>query len=174
MTSPSPVQQLRDTVRNGRERFLALQPRERWMVGVGGIVVIVTVLYLGVIEPIAGAHQRREDALEASRAIAIRLEEASAIVQRTRSSGGAVNRSQSLMAAVDMASRAGSIGKPPARIQPEGDAEVRVWFEDVAFDPVVRWVADLQTRHGITVQTMDVEPKSDAGSVDVRLSLVRR
>lgn len=171
----TPAQQVRDAIREGRERFLALQPRERWMVGVGGLVVLITVLYLGVIEPIMKAHQRRADALEASRALAIRLEEAAAVVQRSRASGRpGANRSQSLMAAVDMASRSGSIGKPPARIQPEGDAEVRVWFEDVAFDPVVRWVADLETRYGISVQTMDVEPKSDAGSVDVRLSLVRR
>jgi general secretion pathway protein M len=171
----TPAQQVRDAIRDGRERFLALQPRERWMVGVGGIVLLITVIYLGAIEPIMKAHQRRTDALEASRALAVRLEEASAIVQRSHLGGSpGANRSQSLMAAVDMASRSSTIGKPPARIQPEGDAEVRVWFEDVSFDPVVRWVSELQTRYGVTVQTMDVEPKSDAGSVDVRLSLVRR
>ncbi|HKY91799.1 MAG TPA: type II secretion system protein M [Nevskiaceae bacterium] len=171
----TPAEQVRDAIREGRERFLALQPRERWMVGGASVVVLLTILYLGVVEPIVKAHQRRADALESARALAIRLEEASVVVQRASARGNAgINRGQSLMAAVDMATRSSAVGKAPARIQPEGDAEVRVWFEDVSFDPVVRLVADLQTRHGITVQTMDVEQKSDVGSVDVRLSLVRR
>lgn len=169
------LQPLREATARARERFLALQVRERWMLGVGGAALLVTVLYLAVWEPVTQAHANRSAALEASRALAIRLEQASAQVQQLRGNKTTpqANRSTSLMAAVDMASKQSGLGKGPSRIQPEGDREVRVWFEEVSFDLLVRWLADLQTRYGISVQTFDVEPQAEPGKVNVRLSLVR-
>lgn len=163
------------TALQARERFLALQSRERWMLGVGVIALLLTVLYLAIWEPLVQAREQRALALESSRAIAIRLEQAA---QQLRASAGnnpaaTAGRGLSLLAAVDQASKQGTLGKSPTRVQPEGDREVRVWFEDVPFDGMVRWLHELQTRYGISVQTMDVEPQSGPGQVNVRLSLVR-
>lgn len=158
-----------------RERFLQLAPRERWMVGLCGVVVFITVLYLGLWEPLAKAHQRRAEGLVSARSLAQKLEVAAAEVQRRSSagSGANVNLNLSLLAAVDQSSRQSDLGKAPERIQPEGDKEVKVWFEDVSFDAVAKWLAVLQTRYGVSVQTLDVERQSGAGLVNVRLSLVR-
>lgn len=169
------VARLRQSFEQARERFLALQSRERWIVSVGGIVVALTLLYLLVWEPIVDAHRQRVQALESARLLAIRLEQAAAQVQRAGGQRGAASagRGLSLMAAVDQASKQGTLGKSPTRIQPEGDREVRVWFEDVSFDALVRWLAELQTRYGVGVQTLDVEPQSTPGKVNARMSLVR-
>lgn len=158
-----------------RERFLALQVRERWILGVGALVLLLTVLYLAVLEPLMHAQAQRKAALESARQIAVKLEQAAAQLQSTqgRNPAATAGRGLSLMAAVDQASKQGLLGKGPTRIQPEGDREVRVWFEDIAFDAMVRWLADLQTRYGVAVQTLDVEPQSTPGRVNVRLSLVR-
>lgn len=158
-----------------RERFLALQTRERWMLGVGVVALLLTVLYLAIWEPIVQSRVQRASALESSRAIAIRLEQAAQQLRATAGTNPAATagRGLSLLAAVDQASKQGTLGKSPTRVQPEGDREVRVWFEDVSFDALVRWLHDLQTRYGISVQTMDVEPQAGPGQVNVRLSLVR-
>ena len=158
------------------ERFNALQPRERWLVGVGSVLLLLTLVYLLVIEPVVQAKRYRSLSLDNARSVALKLEQAAQQVQLARGSGNrgaAQGRNLSLMAAVDQASRNSSIGKAPARIQPEGEGEVRVWFEEVSFDAVVRWIADLQQRYGVSVQTLDVEPQSGPGQVNVRLSLVR-
>ena len=164
-----------DSYTQARDRFLALQLRERWLLGMGAAVLLVTVLYLGIWEPMVKAHAQRSAALESSRLLAVKLEQAA---QQLQSSGGrnpaaTAGRELSLLAAVDQASKSGTLGKGPARIQPEGDREVRVWFEDVAFDAMVRWLADLHTRYAVNVQTLDVEPQATPGRVNVRLSLVR-
>ena len=171
----NPVQSLRNAANQARERFLALQVRERWMLVVCVSVVVVTALFLGVWEPLVNGHAQRSAGLASARELAVKLEQAAQKVLAQRSSGAAtaVNRNISLISAVDQASKQSSLGKSPSRIQPEGDKEVRVWFEDVSFDAVVRWAAQLQTRYGITVQTMDVESQSTAGQVNVRFSLVR-
>jgi general secretion pathway protein M len=170
-----PLTKARQSLERLRERFLALQPRERWILAGGAAVLLVTLLYLAVWEPIVDAHKERIEALESSRLLAIRLEQAAAQVQRSGGQRGAGNagRGLSLMAAVDQASKQGTLGKSPTRIQPEGDREVRVWFEDVAFDALVRWLSELQAGYGVGVQTLDVEPQSTPGKVNVRMSLTR-
>lgn len=176
----TPADKLREALKpmasaitQGRERFLALQVRERWMLGVCSLVVLVTLIYLVVWEPITNAHSNRTLALEASRALAVRLEQAASQVGQVRHVQPRGTRGGSLMAAVDLASKQSGLGKGPSRIQPEGDREVRVWFEDVSFDLLVSWLSSLQTRDGIGVQTFEVEPQASPGRVNVRLSLVR-
>ena len=166
---------VRQSFERARERFLALQPRERWILSGGATVLLLTLVYLLVWEPLVDAHKQRLEALESSRLLAIRLEQAAAQVQRAGGQRGAGNagRGLSLMAAVDQASKQGTLGKSPTRIQPEGDREVRVWFEDVSFDALVRWLAELQTRYGVGVQTLDIEPQATPGKVNARLSLTR-
>lgn len=155
-----------------REWFLALAPRERWMVAVGGIVTTLILFFLLVWEPIVLAHERRAQALGEARALAQRLEQVAAD-SRGGAPRAAVNRSQSLLAAVDTAGKSPTLGKAPSRLQPEGEAEVKVWLEGVNFDALVRWLAELESRHGIVVQDADIEKDSAPGMVSARLSLVR-
>lgn len=155
-----------------QSRFEALAPRERLMVAIAGVVVLVTLLYLLVWEPLVKAHHGRAEALDAARALAGRIETAAALVQRG-AGGTRVDRSTSLLAAVDQTSRSPTLGKAPSRLQPEGDREVKVWLEDVAFDNLLRWLAELETRYGIGASSAEIERGSAPGTVSARLTLVR-
>lgn len=157
-----------------KEWFAALAPRERVMVAVAGVFTVFTVLYLGLWEPLANAHEKRAEALKASRALASRLEVIAAEAARHQGNGGAAaNRNLSLLSAVDQASKSGTLGKPPSRLQPEGENEVKVWIEAANFDALVRWIAELETRYGVSAQTVDVDKESAPGTVNARLTLVR-
>ncbi|HEX4896389.1 MAG TPA: type II secretion system protein M [Solimonas sp.] len=150
-----------------------LAPRERVLVLSGAGVVALTLLYLLIWEPLAKAHAQRAESLEAARALAGRIETAAALVQSQRGSGGAVNRNLSLLAAVDQTSRSPVLGKPPTRVQPEGDREVRVWIDDVSFDNLLRWLQELETRYGIVARSAELERGQAPGTVNARLSLAR-
>ena len=167
--------QLQELLQQGRTRFEALTSRERWIVGGGGIALLITVLYLGIFEPLTNAHRSRLEALDSSRALASRLEAAAVAASgAARKTGAAqLGRNMSLLAAVDQSTKTGTLGKAPERLQPEGDREVKIWFDDVPFDNLVRWLAELQTRYGIAVQSLDIEAQPSVGIVDVRLSLTR-
>ena len=155
-----------------REWFLALAPRERWMVAVGGIVTTLILFFLLVWEPIVLAHERRAQALGEARALAQRLEQVAAD-SRGGAPRAAVNRSQSLLAAVDTAGKSPTLGKAPSRLQPEGENEVRVWFEDVPFDKLVRWISQLETRYGLRISAAEFERRAGAGLVNARLTVTR-
>lgn len=150
-----------------------LAPRERALVLTAGIVVLVTLLFLLVWEPIAQARQQRAMQLESARALANRLEVIGAEVRAISGNRPAVNRSISLLAAVDQAARSGTLGRAPSRLQPEGEREVRVWLDATPYDNLVRWIDELETRHGIVVATLDVERGNAPGTVNARLTLIR-
>ncbi|MDB5968071.1 MAG: type secretion system protein [Hydrocarboniphaga sp.] len=166
---------IQKVIDEARSRYIKLAPRERVIVVVGSIVVLLTALYLGVIEPVANAHGSRVAALASSRALAAQLETAAAAVAAAGPKSGAaqVGRGMSLLAAIDQSTRNGTLAKPPASLQPEGDHEVKVRFEEVPFDSLVRWLAELQAKYGVSVQALDVEAQSGTGLVNVRMSLTR-
>jgi general secretion pathway protein M len=150
------------------------QPRERLILGAGGMMLVIALFFLAVWEPLHQARQRGELALEQSRKMATRLEAIASEVERARGAGGAAaaNRSLSLLAAVDKASKLPDLGKAPSRIQPEGEKEVKVWFDEVPFDALMQWMQVLQTQYGLNVSAAEIERKNE-GLVSVRLSLVR-
>jgi general secretion pathway protein M len=157
-----------------QEWFRSLAPRERLLVSVGSVVVAITILYLCIWEPLSKAHSKREQDLAASQGLAQRLEAIAVVVQKSQSSGGAViNTGASLLSTVDQVSKAGTLGKPLTRIQPEGDHEVKVWIDGVSFEALVRWISELEGRYGISVQTADLDRDTLPGQVNARLSLVR-
>lgn len=155
-----------------KEWFAQLAPLERWMVSGCALVVAVTLLYAGIWQPLAKAQQRRSEALASARVLASRIEELATLAQGARA-GGAVNLNVSILMAVDQTARAGTLEKPPSRIQPEGEKEVKVWIEEVSFDGLLRWLNELETRYGIRADTAEIEKQAAPGVVSARLSLVR-
>ncbi|HEX4872756.1 MAG TPA: type II secretion system protein M [Nevskiaceae bacterium] len=154
------------------ERYRQLQPRERVLVVVGTSAVLLTLVYLLIWEPLVQAHAARQQALVNARTVAQQLEQAAVLAQGQRRSGGA-SRSLSVLAAVDQSLKQAAVGKAPSRLQPEGEREVRVWFEGVSFDALLPWLADLQTRHGVQLTSAEIERQASAGLVDARLTLSR-
>jgi general secretion pathway protein M len=156
-------------------RYRELQPRERLIVAVGAGVLALTLIYLVLWEPFAKARAHQQAALAEQRALAERLETIAAVVQRARASGlGAVQGSgQSLLTLVDQAARLPELGKAPTRLQPDGETEVKIWFEDVPFDNLARWIGILQSRYGVSVSGAEIERRAASGLVNARLSLVR-
>lgn len=158
-----------------RTWWSSLAPREQRVLAAGAVVAGLALLYLVVYEPLAKAERERALALDDARALAMTLETLAAEVQRQRGAGGGapLGANQSLLAIVDQSRRASALTKPPSRLQPEGDAIVRIWLEDVPFDALVRWLADLQLRYGVRVDTADIERESGPGLVNARVTLTR-
>lgn len=155
-----------------RDGWLARAERERRVLSVGAAALLLIVAYLAVWEPLQGLHQQRARALADARALAAQLEVLAA-ESRGATDATVGSRQQSLLSVVDQSGKASTIGKAPSRLQPEGDAIVRIWFEDVPFDAVVRWLGDLRTRHGVTVADAEIERESGSGLVNARLTLAR-
>jgi general secretion pathway protein M len=165
---------MKEYVERLRAGWAALAPREQRVLGAGAIVLALAVLYLGAWEPLVAAQRERQASLEDARALAGLIEQLAVETQRGRGTGGGTaGAGQSLLAVVDQSRRASALTKPPSRLQPEGDAMVRIWLEDVPFEALLRWLGDLQLRYGVRVDTADIERESGPGLVNARITLVR-
>lgn len=156
-------------------RYRELLPREQLIVAIGLVVVGILLIYSLLWAPFSLARSRQATALAAERDMAQRLETIAGVVQRARSQGiGAIQgQGQSLLTLVDTAAREPQLGKTPSRMQPEGEKEVKVWFEDVGFDALSRWIASLESRYGVAVVNAEFEKRSTPGVVNARLTVVR-
>lgn len=152
--------------------FDTLQPRERIIVAVGTVFVVIALVYGALWLPLAHARATAEQRLQDARALAVQLERAGASAHAhpgAHPPGGG----DSLLTVVDQASRTPELGKAPTRLQPDGDSSVRVWFENVPFDNLVRWMGTLEARYGLQVTAVDVERQDAPGTVNARLSVGR-
>jgi general secretion pathway protein M len=149
-------------------------PRERQVLAVGAAAVVLALFYSIVWQPVHQARARAESDLRDTRTFANRLESIAVEVERARGSGAAAEtRNLSLLSAVGQAAQRPELGgKAPSRIEPEGEKEVKIWFDDVAFDALLAWLQQLQSQYGIVVSAAELERKGE-GVVTVRLSLAR-
>jgi general secretion pathway protein M len=148
-----------------------LQPRERAMVAIAAVAVVLAILYGGIWKPVHNARHHAEQRLVDARDLATQLERASTEVPHT--GPAAAGGGGSLLSVVDESAKTGALGKPLSRLSPDSDNQVRAWVDDVPFEALVHWMYDLQTRYGVRVDTADVEGQDTPGVVNARLTLVR-
>lgn len=153
--------------------WLALRSaRERTMLLIGALLVLVTVFYLSIWQPLVGEHARlTEDVIKDREELAwmrIAAVEARKLTTRTTPSSD----SRSLLARTTAELRNDKIAT--SRVQPEGDDRLRVRLEQVAFTRLLTVLDRLQSRYGIAVSESAIEPVSGSpGLVNVQLLLAR-
>ncbi|MBQ0729146.1 MAG: type II secretion system protein M [Oleispira antarctica] len=58
------------------------------------------------------------------------------------------------------------------RFEPDGDG-LRIWVEDAIFDDAIRWLEELNQKHGIQIKQINVERSAVPGRVDLRGTLFK-
>lgn len=69
----------------------------------------------------------------------------------------------SVLAVVAHSARAAALGIE--RMQPEGEHGVRISFEEIGFDVLIAWLAELEAGHGLRARTLQLERAERPGRV---------
>ena len=160
-----------DALRNWLEQ---LAPRERLLVIVAALLIGVAVVVIGALRPLLG-QAARNDALIADReSLLVELGQVAARLGPQRGSAGISGSSgQSMVLVVDQTTRARGLGMYLKRNQPDGDTSIRLRFEDVPFDLLVEWLAEVQNQHGLATASVNIDAGSETGRVNCNLVLNR-
>ena len=159
-----------------KDWFANLEQREQWMVGGGGAIVFVIVLWAFVWLPLDRGHQRLQSGVEVwQRALSdIRGIAASGAQHGDGGQAQPISANQSPVVIVDQTLRARNLNNSVQRRQqtPNG---IRVEFENVAFDQLVVWLDDLYSGYGLAVQTGSFAPsnRTESGRVNANVTLER-
>lgn len=159
-----------------KEWWLGLQSRERKTLIMGGVVLLISVVYFGMWEPFQTKLARLEQAVEKNRALLGWMERSAAQVEALRrvnrpAAGKRVSDGRSLLALVDQTAKRSRLGAALKRVEPEGKAAVRVWLEQAPFDDMMRWLSQLEQRNGIVIKSITIDRQDTPGRVNARIRL---
>lgn len=159
-----------------RQWFDSLAPRERVMVGIAAVVVVLAVLYAGVWEPLNHGVAHLSQQVKQQRELVSWLHETAPKIRALRQAthrNAPKEQNAALLSVIDKTSKAAGMGGMVKRIQPQGDNSVQVWIENATFNDMLDWVYRLQNRYGVEVKSASMQPGNQAGQVHGNLRLIR-
>ncbi|MDE2305614.1 MAG: type II secretion system protein M [Gammaproteobacteria bacterium] len=146
-----------------------LEPRERYFVLGGAIVLAVTLMVSLVLMPLDAAlsralagNQRRRGDLEWMRVNAAEIRAGAATVRAPSA--------EPPLVLVDRTARDAGLGEALRGTQPAGDGGLQVQLQGAAFDAMIAWIGQLDARYGLAVRTITVDRDARTGTVDANLT----
>lgn len=164
------MQQLKQWLEIGQQRWLELEVREQKLVGAAVVVFLITVVYFGVIKPLHDGLERAQQQVLSKRNELNFVKQAAS--QLVTLKGQNNDASSSGLSAV-VSRSAMETGLIITRIQPQGQ-RLLVQLENVDFNDLIGWLGRLVQTQRINVDSLEVRRTDMNGMVAVqRLQLSR-
>jgi general secretion pathway protein M len=151
-----------------RTWYSGLQEREQRVVAVGGVAVAVLVLVLGILMPLQSAVSSAVKRNETKRQDLAWMR---ANAPEIRAAGGqlAADTGEAPVVVVDRVGREAGLAGALRGTQPNGNG-VRVQLEAAPFDTLVTWLATLDERYGLAVESVTVDRTAQPGTVNASIT----
>ncbi|MBK8164096.1 MAG: type II secretion system protein M [Gammaproteobacteria bacterium] len=155
------------------KQFIAnLSDRERVLLAGGGGGALLVLLFLIAWHPFSRYVERLDDNVVAQRELRVWMQQAATEVKQLRGSAPARRGAgQSLLAVADSTARQHGLAAAMKRVEPEGTDKVRIRLEQAGFDDLTRWLELLVREHGVRIESITIDGRSQSGTVDARLAL---
>jgi general secretion pathway protein M len=154
-----------------RAWYGGLQQREQRTVAVGAVAVAVLILVLGVLLPLHSAVSSARARNETKRADLAWMQSNAAEI---RTKGGQLlpETGEAPVVVVDRVGREAGLTAALRGTQPNGTG-VRVQLEGASFDTLITWLATLDERYGLAVETITVDRAARPGVVNATVTFAR-
>nr|VFK60344.1 MAG: general secretion pathway protein M [Candidatus Kentron sp. TUN]VFK62474.1 MAG: general secretion pathway protein M [Candidatus Kentron sp. TUN]VFK71879.1 MAG: general secretion pathway protein M [Candidatus Kentron sp. TUN] len=152
---------------------LTIKPRDRIALVVGGVMIVSSLLWFMVIEPLDNKVEYLTHRVSKREADLQWMQQAAKKIIRLRENAvakGEASHAQSLLIVVDNSAKKAGISQAVKRIEPIGEKGVRVWIEEVAFDDLLLWLGDLRLK-GIHSDNIAIEHRKVSGHVNTKATL---
>ena len=160
---------------NMKERWQQLAPREKQLLIIMSIVIVITLFYFSLWKPLITGIEDGELRIKAQTRALMEIRKQAAEVRQLRASGAGSNNSvkdsTSLLGLIERSAKQKNIKGSLQKVQPEGQREVRVWMENVSFDQLISWLDLLTNRYGIQINDISLERSNTPGIVSGRILL---
>ena len=154
-----------------------LQPKDRYMVLVGGVVVAIAILYFVVWTPVSASRNNKEMRVENKRETVIWMAQKKKEVEHLkRINPNLFNQatdSRSLLAIVDNGAKQMGTRSSITRIDPDGENKVSIWVEDISFDHLIVLLGELERRNYVQIADASLNKSEQIGKVSGKVTLSR-
>jgi general secretion pathway protein M len=154
-----------------RAWYAGLQPREQRMVAFGSIALALIVLFGGILLPLQAAVSGVNSRNTTKRADLVWMRTNAAEI-RASGSQLPVDSGEPAVVVVDKAGRAAGLTDALRGTQPNGNG-VRVQLEGAPFDTVVTWLATLDQRYGLAIESISVDRTVKPGLINASITFTQ-
>ena len=160
----------------GLSWYRGLQQRERLLVLGASLMIAFTLFFLIIWEPVHKNLEEQSQRYQAQLGVLQWMQNAADEVRRLKATGdrNRVTRSdQPDTLIVENSAATAGIKAYLSRLESTSDKGARVTIDAASFDQLLLWLNTLQTRHGITVRSANMDRDDTPGGVNARLTLNR-
>ena len=148
------------------QRYRALDRRDQ--VALTGLSVFLgaLILYYGVWSPANSFFESRKAARDDQLGLLKYMRASESQARASKTSNTHSVSGQALLTQISRTAQQFNIN--PNRLQPEGSDGVSVWFDDVPFNDLIRWL-EMQSRQGVVIRQISIDRQEQAGKVKARI-----
>jgi len=154
--------------------FKRLQRREQNMLIAMSSVVLLTLFYLLVWEPVFNGAELEQEKLQSQKKILSWMQNAAQEVDQLRSSGQLISpqyANQSINTLIERSAISAGIRSAINKLDSDGKQAMKVQLKSVEFDKLAQWLGKLQNDFGITPKHLTINRLEKTGMVNCRLTL---
>ena len=148
-----------------------LQEREQRMVAVGAVVVAVLILMFGILMPLQSAVSNSV-ARTASKREDLAWMQVNAAEVRSAGNQVVADTGEAPVVLVDRVGREAGLAGALRGTQPNGTG-VRVQLEAAPFDVLVTWLATLDERYGLAIESITLDRAARPGVVNASITFTQ-
>lgn len=157
-----------------KDWFASLDDREQKFVLTAAVFLAIAILYLAIWMPLDKGHRQAAADVDIWQSSIEKLKPLKGSLSgNTATQISPSNLRQPLVVVVDNTLRNRQLNTALRRSQPAGD-NIRVEFENIAFDELVMWLGDLGSQYALQVQSGSFSASGDVpGRINAQITLGR-
>jgi len=159
-----------------RNWYHGLQQRERQLVLAASVVVITTLLYLVIWEPVHKGLNEQTQKHKVQVDIFEWMQTAATEVSALKATGAAKRRTSStqpVTLVVEQSAATAGLKPYVRKLESTSDKGARITIDEASFDQILLWLNTLQVQHGISVSSANIDRVDKPGAVNARMTLSR-
>jgi general secretion pathway protein M len=154
-----------------KEWFDGLESNEQKIVLIGASLAAVMMLIFGLLKPLGDAVDDLQVQVASRQSSVDHWKASLPLVVANRGTSQASAGERPLSNVVTSTTR--SFQLKVSRVQEKSPGEIQVWFDNIPFNDFIRWVAELENKHQISVDSVNIRSKDRDGLSSIDIKIVR-
>jgi type II secretory pathway component PulM len=153
-----------------------LQPRERLLVVITSVILLITIFYISIWEPIYGGLDEQQKLHKSQQNTLLWMQQASAEVKALKRSGVNTNiksSNQPVSLVIEQSASTAGLKKNLSKLESSGKAGAQAKLEMASFDQMLIWINTLKRNYNINITSANIERADKPGTVNARLTFSR-
>lgn len=159
-----------------KQWFYSLSTKDQRMVSLAFALIVLTLFYLIVWEPVHQGLEDEQQKQQAQQEILLWMQQAASEVSSLRSAGGTSvvrDRNKPITLVIEQAVNNAGLKTAVTKIESSGKDGARVTLKEAPFNQVLVWLNTLSTFNGVQVVSANIERSDTPGRADARLTFER-